>query len=197
MSKTTFYERIKEIASILGSIYSIVLISSIVVTALIQVIPYLFQPWVVDVVRIMTPILVAVLISYILIRRATNSIYRAWYLSNQFFAVHSQVLVFVLTATMRHSGQVENLKPLVNSLRKLDEAYESGRAIPLVGFMPSSLLEYAIFLAKQWNIPFETLCTFLIENFGKERLRKSLESAFILEIYGKECFSTWNELIKS
>jgi hypothetical protein len=69
--------------------------------------------------------------------------------------------------------------------------------MPLVGVSRTEFVGHIFDIAKVWNIPFEELCSFLVANLGKPRLRRLVNTSDVLKNYGKECLSTWNEVIKS
>jgi hypothetical protein len=119
MSKTKFSDKIKETASILKSIYTIVLIASIAIAAFIQIVPWFFQPWVIEVVRIITPILAAVFISYILIVRMKNHFYEEIHLSNTYYAAHAQALHFALSVILIQAGKLEDFQHLIGAIKKM------------------------------------------------------------------------------
>jgi len=104
--------------------------------------------------------------------------------------------MFALTAILRSSGKTETIQPLIGLIKELDEIWVSSGTHPLSGIPAKNFLGIAIITAKNWNIRFEELRSFLVQNLGKERLKRLVNPADILENYGKECLSTWNELMK-
>ena len=196
MSKTKFLDKIKEIALILKSIQSIVLFAWIVVSSLIQIYPYLFQQWVVEVMRVITPISLAILISYVITVRTKNSIYRELTRISRFYSLQDLIIFLITGSWLEPRGEIKDLEVLVQRIKELDETYVSARLL-IIGIPPPNFLGMVISLAKKWDIPFEKLCSFLDNQLGKERLKRLVNPSHILDEYGKGCLSTWNDLTKS
>lgn len=199
-------QTIKEVASILKSIYSIVLIIGIIISAVLQVYPYLLQQLTAEIMRVVTPMLVAVLISYVFIRIIGNSIrkemlgvyqtiYGKFEKHVEFITLHSQIQTRLLGSVFS-SRNLEHLDPIIAQIKRLDELWEDPQAAPLYGVPPKEFVANVILVAKWWNIPFEDICRFLIQKLGKERVKELVDSSEVLKIYGKDCLSTWNELMK-
>lgn len=201
-------DSIKETASVLNAVYSIILIVSIAVTVFIQISPYLLQEWIIDSARIATPILIAVLVSYILVRRSSllldhkleemkSRTTDRFAKSSEFFAVHTQAITYGVLLCMRESVSLKDFESLIRTVKKLDTLYNSYRnTVPLTTIAYGGLLEYVFDIGKMNKIPFDKICALLSDKLGKETMRRLIDTAVILENYGKECLSTWNELVK-
>lgn len=207
MNKMKIWDSIKQIASILESVYSIFLIVSIAISLFIQIYPNLFQQWVIEFVKILTPIFVSILVIYVATRRMqasfqekieklSYSIYERQRLINEFNTTHSQVLMFSLTASLKKKAKLEDFEILFSAVKKLDELWSNPDAEPLFGVPPTSFLGIAIDVAKGWDIPFEKFASFLVEKFGKERAKELVDSSDILRTFGKDCLQIWNELTR-
>lgn len=139
-------QTIKEVASILKSIYSIVLIIGIIISAVLQVYPYLLQQLTAEIMRVVTPMLVAVLISYVFIRIIGNSIrkemlgvyqtiYGKFEKHVEFITLHSQIQTRLLGSVFS-SRNLEHLDPIIAQIKRLDELWEDPQAAPLYGVPP-------------------------------------------------------------
>lgn len=68
--------------------------------------------------------------------------------------------------------------------------------MPLEPVDPSVFVRFSLSCGKRWKIPFDELAASLVKLLGKEKAKRLVNVADILNYYGKDCLTTWNELVK-
>jgi len=212
LTRSKWY-RLKETISLLGSVYSVVLLIGLFVSIIIQILPILKHTTYVEVAKYSMVIFASVLISYIALKHTESRIFNTITKENselcRYLASLSRTIAYddkisqylISLALISRKGKLEDFDYAIKQMKKRQEELqrlESARdKYPMLHTLPThDNVGMVIEISSHWQIPFRELASHLYSKLGKEHAKRLVKLEKILKCYGEKEVSMWKSIIE-
>jgi hypothetical protein len=212
-SEKSKWHSLRNALSLLGSVYSAILLIGLLASLLVQIIPVLENPIAIEVARLFTVMFASVLVSYVAIRQVGKGISRRLEKENlelrEYFSALNSILVYDMKISTYithlvsdpHERRLDVFDYVIRQMKskeeKLKEIASQTQKYPSLLTLPTEGSVGAIVeISSEWDIPFQELAHYLCWKLGKDEARRLVPTDKILQCYGKDEVSMWNSIIK-
>lgn len=205
------WHSLRNAISLLGSLYSVVLLVGLLASIFVQILPLFENLIVIEIARLFTVMFASVFVSYIAIRHLENRISNNMKKENcelhEYLNALNRTLVYDLRISSyltdlvfhsKHEGALEDfdfvIKQIQNKEEKLKEISKTQKYPSLYTLPTEGSVGAIVELSSQWKIPFAKLAHYLCWKLGKEEANRLVPLDKILQCYGKDEVGMWKSI---